>query len=56
MRNCIDCRVQLTAENRSSHQPAIRCQKCWEKFADETTDKLEEWCHRLDPKAAEKGE
>jgi len=49
MRNCIDCSVRLETNNRSSHQPSIRCQSCWEKFADETTYKLEKWRDDMKP-------
>lgn len=38
--NCCDCRVKLTQDNISTHQP-IRCQECWVGFADRTTTFLE---------------
>lgn len=41
MKNCIDCGIKLTKENRSIHQPKIRCTKCFEVFADGVEETLE---------------
>lgn len=41
MKTCIDCNIKLTEETRSKHQPKIRCLKCFEIFADKTTETLE---------------
>ena len=38
---CIDCKNPLTAKTRSKHQPGIRCLACFELFADETRDTLQ---------------
>ena len=32
-RTCIDCRVLLAENNKSLHQPKIRCGPCFVKFA-----------------------
>jgi hypothetical protein len=34
VKHCIDCQAKLTPEARSRHQPAIRCLKCFDRFAD----------------------
>jgi hypothetical protein len=33
MSKCISCGVRLTDENRSPHQPTIRCRKCFGIFS-----------------------
>ena len=38
---CCECKVKLTVENRSKHQPKIRCLKCFAAFADRVSDVLE---------------
>lgn len=42
LKNCIDCRCELNNDNRSKHQPAIRCLKCFTVFADKTRKTLED--------------
>ena len=42
LKNCIDCGVKMNKENRSKHQPAIKCLKCFDIFADKTTKLLED--------------
>jgi len=37
---CCECKVKLTVENRSKHQPKIRCLKCFAAFADRVSDVL----------------
>ena len=34
MRRCIDCGCELTPQNRSRHQPTIRCLGCFQRFAE----------------------
>ena len=40
MNTCIDCGVELTAENRSKHQ-SFRCLACFDIFANRVTHVLE---------------
>ena len=32
MKKCVDCGTELLRGVRSSHQPTIRCMKCWAAF------------------------
>ncbi len=41
MTQCIDCGVELNPDNRSNHQPSIRCLACFEVFAAKTTAMFE---------------
>jgi len=53
MKTCTDCGVELTAENRSIHQPSIRCLACFEAFCVRTTAMFEEMNSRFDKRAEE---
>jgi len=48
MRNCIDCTIKLTEENRSAHQPDIRCTKCFAAFSDGVGDVLKKMIKEKD--------
>ena len=48
MRRCIDCGVELNADNKSKHQPTIRCLACFETFAVRATETLEQMAAQLD--------
>ena len=37
---CCDCGVELTDENRSGHQPNIRCSECFQSFSGRVEDVL----------------
>lgn len=37
MKKCIDCGVELSVENKSRHQPSIRCLQCFSYFADDVS-------------------
>lgn len=41
LNNCIDCGEKLNDDNRSRHQPGIRCLSCFRVFSDRTTATLE---------------
>ena len=47
---CIDCKVKLTTENRSKHQPGIRCLTCFESFSKKNTETLEDMLAEMKPK------
>lgn len=40
MRNCCECNVKLTDNNRSKHQPKIRCLQCFATFSGRVIDVL----------------
>lgn len=50
MKVCCDCDVTLTDENRSRHQPTIRCLKCFDDFAVRMTQTLRDMARALAPK------
>ncbi len=49
MKNCIGCGEKLTRENRSRHQPTLRCLECFETFGDTVTSTLEKISEELSP-------
>uniref|UniRef100_A0A6M3JFU0 Uncharacterized protein n=1 Tax=viral metagenome TaxID=1070528 RepID=A0A6M3JFU0_9ZZZZ len=40
LKHCISCGVEMTPENRSKHQPGIRCLACYAQFSDEVKKML----------------
>jgi len=42
MSKCVDCGLELSPENKSKHQPSIRCLACFEAFGARITAMFED--------------